>query len=285
VRISVRYSAHYHYARKTTFSPHRVRLFPRHDLFLHIDRMVFATAARAGVQYRHDLFDNLIATCLYPDSLDHLDFELEFDAVLQAWDPFHFLLDSHALRLPFDYLLEEAAVLAPFRRSKYRTGALPEQLGPAAPPRPTVEAIVAMNCWLHENIEYERREEGDPFAPKYTLKRQKGACRDFAVLFVEILRRHGLAARLASGYLWEDDGHDSLEHAENAFHAWVETYLPGAGWIGLDPTNGILCDHHFLATAVGLTPGDIAPIAGHYYGDDTIASNLDAALSITKIVK
>ncbi|MGB8467242.1 MAG: transglutaminase N-terminal domain-containing protein, partial [Terrimicrobiaceae bacterium] len=121
MRISVHYSAHYQYARKTSFSPHRVRLFPRNDLFLHIERIVFSTDASAGVQYRHDLFDNLIATCLYPESLDHLGFELEFDAVLQAWDPFHFVLESHALRLPFDYLPEEAAVLAPFRRPKYRT--------------------------------------------------------------------------------------------------------------------------------------------------------------------
>ncbi|MFZ0708800.1 MAG: transglutaminase family protein [Terrimicrobiaceae bacterium] len=281
MRISVHYSAHYQYARKTSFSPHRVRLFPRNDLFLHIERIVFSTDASAGVQYRHDLFDNLIATCLYPESLDHLGFELEFDAVLQAWDPFHFVLESHALRLPFDYLPEEAAVLAPFRRPKYRTFALPEPLSPA-PPRPTVEAIVAMNYWLHENIKYERREEGDPFAPQSTLKGQKGSCRDFAVLLVEVLRRHGLAARLASGYLWEDNADDGLEYAENAFHAWVETYLPGAGWIGLDPTNGILCDHHFLAAAVGLTPGDIAPIVGNYYGDHTIASDLDAVLSITK---
>jgi hypothetical protein len=281
VRISVRYSACYQYARKTSLSPHRVRLFPRNDLFVHIERILFSTDASAGVQYRHDLFDNLTATCLYPNSLDRLDFVLEFDAALQEWDPFHFVLDSHALRLPFEYLPEEAAVLAPFRRSQYGTFDLPEPLSPA-PPRPTVEAIVAMNYWLHENIKYERREEGDPFAPQTTLKRQKGSCRDFAVLLVEVLRRNGLAARLASGYLWEDTPHDSLEYAENAFHAWVETYLPGAGWIGLDPTNGILCDHHFLAAAVGLTPGDIAPIVGHYYGNDTIASNLEAMLSITK---
>jgi len=281
VRIAVRYSARYQYAHKASFSPHRVRLFPRHDLFINIERIAFFTDASADVQYRHDLFDNLIATCLYPASLDHLDFELEFDAVLQEWDPFHFLLDSHALRLPFDYLPEEVAVLAPFRRSRFKTGPLPAALSPASP-RPTVEAIVAMNYWLHENIEYERREEGDPFAPKETLDRQKGSCRDFAVLLAEVLRSHGLAARLASGYLWEDDSQKGPEHAENAFHAWVETYLPGAGWVGLDPTNGVFCDHHFLATAVGLTAHDIAPIVGRYYGKKTIASTLLTGLTIVK---
>jgi transglutaminase-like putative cysteine protease len=281
VRITVRYLARYQYAQKASFSPHHVRLFPRHDLFVHIERISFSTDASADVQYRHDLFDNVTATCLYPASLDRLDFELEFDAVVRAWDPFNFLLDSHALRLPFDYLPEEAAVLAPFRRSRYGIGDLPAPLEPASP-RPTIEAVVALNYWLHENIEYERREEGDPFAPKDTLDRQKGSCRDFAVLLTEVLRRHGLAARLASGYLWEDDSEHGPEHAANAFHAWVEAYLPGAGWVGLDPTNGVFCDHHFLAAAVGLTPRDIAPVAGHYYGKKTIGSTLQTELSIVK---
>jgi hypothetical protein len=281
VRISVRYSARFEYAQKASFSPHRVRLFPRHDLFINIERIAFSTDASANIQYRHDLFDNLTAMCVYPVWLDILCFDLEFEAGLQAWDPFHFLLDAHAMELPFEYRAEEAAVLAPFRRFRFETGSLPASLAPGSP-RPTVEALVAMNSWLHENIKYERREEGDAFAPKDTLERQAGSCRDFAVLLAEVLRAHGLAARLASGYLWEDGSVAGPEHAENAFHAWVETYLPGAGWIGLDPTNGVFCDHHFLATAVGLTAPDISPIAGHYYGKKKIPSTLTTGLSILK---
>jgi transglutaminase-like putative cysteine protease len=281
VRVSVRYSARFEYAQEASFSPHRVRLFPRHDLFINVERIAFSTDVSASVQYQHDLFDNLTATCVYPHSLDALEFKLEFDASLQAWDPFHFLLDSSALRLPFDYRPEEAAVLAPYRRARFKTGALPAALTPASP-RPTVEALVAMNSWLHENIGYERREEGDPFPPRTTLERQKGSCRDFALLLAEVLRIHGLAVRLASGYLWQDDSESGPEHAHNAFHAWVETYLPGAGWIGLDPTNGILCEHHFLATAVGLGAADIAPIVGHYYGKEKIGSELTTALEIVR---
>jgi transglutaminase-like putative cysteine protease len=103
------------------------------------------------------------------------------------------------------------------------------------------------------------------------------------VLFADVLREQGVAARLASGFLWEDDSPDSPRRAENAMHAWVEAYLPGAGWLGFDPTNGVLCDHHFLVTAVGITPQDISPVAGHYYGNKTIASTLETALSITEI--
>lgn len=281
MRITVRYSARFQYAREASFSPHRVRLFPRHDLFINIERIAFSTHSSANVQYRHDLFDNLTATCVYPDLLDTLDFALEFDAALQAWDPFNFLLDSHALRFPFKYRPDEATVLAPFRKTRYKTGSLPAALAPQSK-QPTVEALVAMNSWLHENIGYERREEGDAFAPKDTLDRQQGSCRDFAVLLAEVLRSHGLAARMASGYLWEDDPGSGPEHVENAFHAWVETYLPGAGWVGLDPTNGIFCEHHFLATAVGLSASDIAPIAGHYYGRETISRTLTTGLTIVR---
>jgi transglutaminase-like putative cysteine protease len=281
VRISVRYAARFQYAREASFSPHRVRLFPRHDLFINVERITFSTHGSANVHYRHDLFDNLTATCAFPQLLDVLHFELEFDASLQPWDPFHFLLDSHALYLPFEYRPEEAAVLRPFRRPRFKTGALPAALAPGSQ-RPTMETLVAMNSWLHKNIGYERREEGDAFPPKVTLKRQTGSCRDFAVLLAEVLRAQGLAARLASGYLWEDESGSGLEHAQNAFHAWVEAYLPGAGWVGFDPTNGIVCEHHFLATAVGLSASDIAPIEGHYYGKETISSTLKTDLAIVR---
>lgn len=281
MRISVRYSARFEYAQAASFSPHRIHLFPRHHLFVNVDRIAFSTDASASVQYGQDLFDNPTATCIYPHPLDTLEFRLEFDASLQAWDPFHFLLDSYALRLPFEYRPEENAVLAPFRRARFKTGALPAALAPASP-RPTVEALVAINEWLHDNIGYERREEGDAFPPRTTLERQKGSCRDFAVLLAEVLRTHGLAVRLASGYLWQDESENGSEQARNAFHAWVETYLPGAGWVGLDPTNGILCEHHFLATAVGLGAADIAPIVGHYYGKEKIASELATALQIVR---
>ena len=98
-----------------------------------------------------------------------------------------------------------------------------------------------------------------------TLKDQKGSCRDFAMLLAEILRGHGLACRLVSGYLWEDGR--TAEHASNAFHAWVETYLPGAGWTGLDPTNGVFVRSPFSGDGSRSRPAEIAPIVGHYYGE------------------
>jgi len=99
-------------------------------------------------------------------------------------------------------------------------------------------------------------------------------------LMVEALRQNGVAARLVSGYLWEDP---SLVRrvADDALHAWVEAYLPGAGWVALDPTNGVFCDHHAIPTAAGLTPDDIAPVSGTYYGERQIPSQLATRLKIS----
>ena len=99
------------------------------------------------------------------------------------------------------------------------------------------------------------------------------------MLLVEALRGMGLAARLASGYLCEFG--DAEKVAEGALHAWVETYLPGAGWIGLDPTNGTFCDHHHLTAAVGLTPDDISPMLGSYFHPTQVPKQtMSASLSI-----
>jgi transglutaminase-like putative cysteine protease len=280
MKISIRYEAVYAYEEPASFSPHIVRLFPKNDRHVRVERALFQTDESADVQYRHDLFDNEVASCFYPEKRDRLDFRLELDLELAEKNPFHFLLDAHALRLPFDYLPQEAAVLAPFLHDDLPV-ALPPELDRPPTPRPTVEAILDLNQWIFQNLGYERREEGEAWSPAETLAAGRGACRDFSVLLVSVLRRHGLAARLASGFLWEppDTPKEDLR-AESALHAWVETYLPGAGWIGLDPTNGVLCDEHRIVAAVGLTSADITPIKGVYYGRKKIECAMTAKLEI-----
>ncbi len=280
MKIGIRYGALYEYAEPASFSPHLVRLFPRNSHNVRVERTAFSVAGEVDVQYRHDLFDNEVARCFFPKKETRLDFRLELDLELIEKNPFHFLLDSHALRLPFDYLPHEAAVLAPFL-GRGGNILLPPELARPATPRPTVEGLVNLNSWIFENLSYERREEGEAMAPAETLASGRGACRDFAVLLVATLRQHGVAARLVSGFLWEPPEMDEKDRrAESALHAWVEAYLPGAGWIGLDPTNGALCDHHRIPAAVGLTPDDISPIKGCYYGHKKIESTMTATLEI-----
>lgn len=283
MKIALRYHARYRYAECASFSPHVARLFPRQEPGTRIDRMDFATDRSADVQIRRDLFDNVVAVCYFPEPRDVLDFRLELDLSIAPKDPFHFLLDAHATEMPFRYSAHEEAALTPYLRLPDDLCALPPELCAPSAPRPTVDALVAMNFWIHKNLAYERREEGDPLLPAETLRRGQGSCRDFAVLFAEVLRRCGVAARLASGFLWEDGNPGGPHVAANALHAWVEGCLPGAGWVGFDPTNGVLTDHHFLPAAAGLVPADIAPISGHYFGDNLIPSTLDAKLTVSPL--
>ena len=199
---------------------------------------------------------------------------LELDVAKK--NAFGFLLASHALDLPFTYQPQDLRILQP-----YRDGATPIELPfwkLQERPRPTLETLIELNDALHDHLAYERRDEGDPYSPAETIARRCGACRDFAVLLAEVLRGLGLAARLASGYLCEFG--DSGKVAEGSLHAWTEVYLPGAGWVGMDPTNGTFCDHHHLTAAVGLTPGDIAPVVGNYYHSKPVPAQMSASLQI-----
>ena len=279
MKLGIRYCADYVYAEPVSLSPHLARIFPRTDLFVSVESREFSTAASADVQFRRDLFDNLIGYCFFPEKVTELPVRLEIHLQTEERNPFHFLLDSRGLQIPCAYNEDERLILGAFLQPSGVGAWLPAPLAPAAP-RPTVEALVTMNMWIHENLEYERREEGDPFAPAETIRRRAGSCRDFGVLLAEVLRVNGVAARLASWFVWEGDREEADRRAQSAMHAWVEAYLPGAGWIGLDPTNGSLCDDHFITTAVGLRHADIAPVHGTYYGRKQIASELVTSLEI-----
>ncbi len=281
MKVGIRYEAHYLYEAAASFSPHLVRLFPRTDLSMRTERVAFGPNEGASVQYRRDLFDNVVASCFYPEKLTSLDYSLEIDLTLEEKNPFAFLLALHAMEMPFEYRADEAVVLVPYLAR--RTGVeLPEALRPGAGVA-TVERLVSLNEWCFQELRYERRDEGAAWEPAETLRAGRGSCRDFAVLTAEVMRANGVAARLASGFLWEPPELDASERrAASALHAWVEVYVPGPGWIGLDPTNGVFCNEHFMTTAVGLTPDEISPVHGVYFGKDVIGSRLESSLVITE---
>ncbi|HWB58972.1 MAG TPA: transglutaminase family protein [Chthoniobacteraceae bacterium] len=279
MRIKVSYRADYHYESTVSFSPHTFRLFPKPDRFVNVRGVKFKTNAAADVQYRRDMFDNEIAVCFYPEKGRDLKSTLTMDLELRVKNPFHFLLESHALDFPFKYLPREQDALLPFLKPR---SAKPSAMLPfwKPEPGPLVSALVGLNDAIHKSIRYERRDEGVAREPAETLALGAGACRDFSVLLAETLRANGIAARLASGYLCEFGTKE--KRAEGALHAWVEAYLPGAGWVGFDPTNGTLCNHYHITAAVGLVPDDITPVSGSYYNKTRVASTMDASLKLTR---
>lgn len=274
MNIRIHFDALHAYAKEVGFSPHLFRLFPKPDRFLSLRSAAFETNEGASVQFRRDLFDNEIASCFYPSPSNRLLARMELELQLREKNAFDFLLASHALEFPFTYSSRESRVLEPFTRPER-----PVDLPFWKPvPKPTLEAVAELNSAIFKNLVYERREEGEARDPQETLSMGSGACRDFAVLLAEVLRTQGLAARLASGYLCEFGAGE--KRAEGALHAWTEVYLPGAGWVGMDPTNGLFSNQYHIATAVGLTPEDIAPMSGTYFAETTVPSAMSVSLQM-----
>ena len=279
MKLAVSYRAEYRYERRVSLSPHTVRLFPRDALQARVLKLDFATNDAGAVRWRHDLFDNVVAQCFYPREDDRLVYRLDAEITVEERNPFGFLLDSRALQWPVEYTPRERGALGAFMATEKTD--LPSVLRPMAGSE-TVNALVTMNQWIHQNIAYERRDEGEAQAPSETLRLRRGACRDTAVLLAAGLRAQGLAARLASGYLWESVTDPAERKAEGALHAWTEVFLPGAGWVGMDPSNGVLADHHYVSVAVGITPDDIAPVKGLYFGDRMVPHTLQMSLEVTR---
>ncbi|HEX4641656.1 MAG TPA: transglutaminase family protein [Chthoniobacterales bacterium] len=283
MKLGLRYQTTYRYEEPVGFSPHEVRLFPRSDRFSRVRRLDFSTTPKATVRYSRDIFENTVASCYFPERAKELTFRLAINLDLDEKDPFHFILDRGAVEMPFEYDKRSRDFLAAYRATQISEKLIVPGWEPPTSKarRGTVQTLVELNKRLHECIGYERREEGPALSPAETLRRGRGACRDVSVLLAEILRQMGLAARLASGYLRESDS--ETKRAEGSLHAWTEVFLPGAGWIGLDATNGVLANHNFIAAAAGLAPADVTPISGAYYNATPVPAQMTSKLQLLNL--
>jgi uncharacterized protein (DUF2126 family)/transglutaminase-like putative cysteine protease len=274
----------YSYEEPVSFSAHAIRLYPRSDQSITTHHLQTTVNLESDIQYRRDLFDNIVANCFLPDPGQVLEFCVELEIELWPKNPFHFLLAPRALQLPFEYTPEENRVLAPFRSINPEEEAEAGHIWRLNGKRNTVDALVELADTLHTEIAYEIRSEGEARLPSRTIELRSGACRDTALLCATMLRQIGLAARVVSGFLCEFHVDIKDRRAESSLHAWVDVFLPGAGWLGIDPTNGTFCDHRFIPTAVGARMTDIAPIQGSYFGEHhgEFDSHLDLSLVVEK---
>jgi Transglutaminase-like superfamily/Bacterial transglutaminase-like N-terminal region len=278
VKIGIRYETIYRYNRAVRFSPHDVRLFPRADRFLQMTRLDFHTKPETTVRFGRDVFDNIVASCFFDQASEMLELRLALDVEATKKNPFDFVLSRRAVQMPFNYEEDIASIICAYcKRQTDESISLPGWKPPSPEsPRETVATLMELTQTLYQTISYERREEGAAQSPAETLRRQRGACRDTAVLLAEILRDLGLAARVVSGYLTDGES----RRAEGSLHAWTEVFLPGAGWVGLDPTNGIFCNDSFIPAAVGLRPADITPISGSFYHQDRVPAEMKSRLEL-----
>jgi uncharacterized protein (DUF2126 family)/transglutaminase-like putative cysteine protease len=283
MRLKIENWMRYGYDKPVGFSTHVVRLYPRTDQSIVTHRHHTAINLESDIQYRRDLFDNLVANCFLPKPGEVLEIRVELELELWPKNPFHFLLAPHALQLPLEYTPEEERILAPYKNIAPEEQAETDEIWRLEGNRDTVGALVELAKILRAEIAYEVRLEGDARLPAQTIELRSGACRDTSLLCATILRKIGLAVRVVSGFLCEFHVDVKDRRAETGLHAWIEVYLPGAGWIGIDPTNGTFCDHRFIPTAVGIRMQDIAPVQGSFFGKAT--GHFDSHLDLTLITE
>lgn len=272
MRIQLHHSTHYEYDRPVQLGPQRVRLHPaRHGKTRILSYALRVEPASHYIHWHQDALGNQVARLAFtePTAQFHVNVDMLVD--LQWGNPFDFFLEPAAAQFPFMYSAADQRALAPFLAcDRVGDGASLMQvylLNVGAQDRPTLEFLVALNQQVQRDIHYRVRLEPGVQTPLETLQSASGSCRDSAWLLIRLLRHAGLAARFVSGYLLDLD--PSLPAVANAptldtthLHAWAEVYLPGAGWIGLDATSGLLTGLGHIPLACGITPEDAAPVDG-----------------------
>jgi len=287
-RLTVEHRTVYRYRRQVAFGPHRLMFRPResHDLQLLDSRLTIRPAAR--VHWIHDVFSNSVAIAEFQEPANELDFESV--VVLDRYPDLEptFRIEPFAQTLPFSYPVKEVPDLGrtierhysdPDRKVMEWTRQLlgdNTELG-------TEEFLIGITNAIKASFTYEAREEPGVQTPAETLERAAGSCRDYALFMMESVRSVGLAARFVSGYLYDAaiDGRTSDVVGAGAVHAWVQVYLPGAGWVEFDPTNGSYGGTNLIPVAVSREPSQAMPVAGTYAGDaeDFVEMEVDVKVS------
>ena len=284
--FTVRHLTVYRYSEPVGLGEHRMMFRPResHDLRL-IEARLDITPHPAGLRWLHDVFDNSIAVATF----EGMTTELRFDSTVT--------LEHVETALP-DYPLEEYAQTYPFRYSDDELPNLSLALTHHYPSddvarwarrfvsptgmTDTMGLLRSITRGINDEFVYKRRSEKGIQSPQETLQSRRGSCRDFAVLMMEAVRSLGLAARFASGYMYVPRLDTGRTVGGGATHAWMQVYLPGAGWVDFDPTNSTIGNRNLIRVAVAWDPRLVLPLWGTFIGSAASFLGMDVTVSVTE---
>jgi transglutaminase-like putative cysteine protease len=279
----------YHYRKPVRFGPHRVMFRPRDSH----DQRVLATdlsvTPQAGIRMIQDVYSNSIALVQPEQDANELRIVCAFtiEHVSGGAAP---PLAVSAESLPFTYAPEEWIDLAPYLRPHTddphgQLIAWAHQFLDGNGPTPTFETLARMNKHVGTSLRYAARDEEGTQLPLRTLELGTGSCRDYALLMMEAVRRLGIAARFVSGYLYDEslDGQsDTWMVGSGVTHAWLEVFLPGAGWTTYDPTNNLIGGNQLIRVAVVRDPAFAAPISGIWYGEPDAYEGMTVTVQVRR---
>jgi len=260
-QIALHHQTHYRYDRPVELGPQIIRLRPAPHCRTPIGSYSLAVEpANHHLHWQQDPQANYLARVVFRELVQEFTVTVELVAETAPINPFDFFLDPEAARIPLLYDDGTAHELCAYRTPDPAGARLAEFLtGIPREPVATMDFLVALNRRLQSGIAYVRRLEPGIQTCEETLERRQGSCRDTAWLFVQTARHLGLAARFVSGYLIQLDE----EKGDSAdLHAWAEVYLPGAGWVGFDPTSGLLAAEGHIPLACTPEPSRAAPVTG-----------------------
>ena len=293
IHVALHHRTHYTYDREVAHAPHVVRLRPaphcRTKILSYSQKI---TGGEHFINWQQDPFANWNARLVFPDKMKEFCVDVELIAEMSVLNPFDFFVEESAETYPFVYDPVLKKELAPFMGLPPPTQKLLNLVGElmgkylTAKVR-TLDFLVAVNQRLQNDVKYTIRLEPGVQTAEETLVKGSGSCRDTGWLFVETLRSMGFAARFVSGYLIQLkpdvkalDGPSGTEVDFTDLHAWCEVYLPGAGWIGFDPTSGLLAGEGHIPLSCTPEPTSAAPVSGAV---DKCGSTLLHEMSVTRI--
>ncbi|WP_116132132.1 DUF2126 domain-containing protein [Tropicimonas sp. IMCC34043] len=294
IYASIHHVTHYRYDRLVSLGPQIIRLRPApHSRTRVISHSLKILPTEHFVNHQQDPYGNWQARYVFPEPVREFRIEVDLIADMTVYNPFDFFVEESAVKWPFEYPADLSNDLVIYRTPEPEGPLLAQFIGAIDYSETrTVDFLVGLNASIANHLNYTIRMEPGVQSPDETLQLKSGSCRDSSWLLVQVLRHLGFAARFVSGYLIQLkpdvealDGPSGTDHDFTDLHAWCEVFLPGAGWIGLDPTSGLLTGESHIPLAATPHYRNAAPIAGGFAADGEPQVDFEFEMEVKRVAE